>query len=234
MPRRERKFETDEEKQVRAQEARDKHLQTWVPKTAVGKMVQNGEISSMDDFFSKGMRVMEPEIVDILLPGMTDKMVELRKTARITRQGRSFSFRAAVLIGDGDSYIGIGTAKDRERFPALTKAMNNAKLSIIKVRKGCGSWECRCKEHHSVPFKAEGNSSSVRVILLPAPKGTGLVVGEKIKDVLKFVGIKDVWSKTRGNTGSTLDFVCAAVNALAATNDVKYSEDMAKKLEERK
>ncbi len=232
--RRERKFETDEEKQVRMQEARDKHLQSWVPKTSVGKMIQDGEITTMDEFFSRGLKLMEPEIVDILLPNMTDKMVELRKTARITRQGRSFSYRAAVLIGDGESYVGLGTAKDRERFPALTKAMNNAKLSIIKARKGCGSWECRCREHHSVPFKVEGNSSSVRVVLLPAPKGTGLVVGEKIKDVLKFVGIRDAWSKTRGNTGSTLDFVSAAVNALAATSDVKYSSDMQRKLEERR
>ena len=53
----------------------------------------------------------------------------------------------------------------------------------------------------------------------------------QIKDVLKFVGIKDVWSKFRGNTASTLDFVAAGVNALAGTNEVKYSDDMAKKLE---
>src|SRR3989338_11011573 len=130
MPRKEKRAETEEERVERREVSRDKILAEWVPKTRIGKMVKSGEVTSLDDFFAKGLKVMEPEIVDVLLPDIKDKLVEFRKTARITRQGRSFSFRAAVLIGDGSSYIGLGTAKDRERFPALTKAMNNAKLSI--------------------------------------------------------------------------------------------------------
>jgi len=99
------------------------------------------------------------------------------------------------------------------------------------VLRSCGSWECRCSENHSVPFKVIGKSSSVRVKLLPAPKGIGLVAGDNIKEVLKFAGIKDVWSKTKGNTGSTLDFVSAAIDALAATNNVRLSNDISQKLE---
>ncbi|MBI4210143.1 MAG: 30S ribosomal protein S5 [Candidatus Diapherotrites archaeon] len=213
---------------------RQKRVSDWVPKTGIGKMVKAGEIANMDEFFAKGYKVMEPEIVDVLIPEIKDKLVEFRKTARVTRQGRSFSFRASVLIGDGDSYIGLGTAKDRERFPAINKATKSAKMALRKVRKGCGSWECRCHEPHSVPFRVEGTSSSVRVNLLPAPKGTGLVIGEHVKDVLRFVGIKDVWSKCRGNTATTLDFVGATINALAATNNVKYSADMERKLEEKR
>ena len=184
----------------------------------------------MDDFFAKGFRVLEPEITDTLLPELNEKLVDFKKTARVTRQGRNFSFRASVLIGDGHSYIGLGTAKDRERFPAIMKATRKAKMSIKKIRKGCGSWQCRCSESHSVPFKVTGKEASVKVVLLPAPKGTGLVVGNNIKDVMLFAGIKDVWSKTFGNTGSKLQFVAAAVDSLVATNKVRLSEDMLKKL----
>jgi len=153
-----------------------------------------------------------------------------KKTTRVTRSGRNFSFRASVLVGDNNGYVGIGTGKDTERFPAIRKATKNAKLSLVKVKRGCGSWECTCHSEHSLPFKVEGKSSSVRVILIPAPKGTGLVVGDHIKEVLKFSGVKDVWSKTFGNTSTKLDFVHAAIDALANTTKYKISHDIETKI----
>jgi len=228
-----RKRDSDRERQDRKFEKRNS-VEDWVPKTEAGKLVKKEEIKSLDEFFSRGLRIMEPEIVDALIPEIKDKMVDFKKTTRVTRQGRNFSFRAAVLVGDGESYIGLGTAKDKEKFPAINKATRNAKLNMKKVVKGCGSWECRCKESHSVPFNVEGKSSSVRVNLIPAPKGTGLVVGENIKDVMRFAGIKDVWSKTYGNTKSTLDFVSAAVDSLVATSRVRLSGDIQNKLEAKK
>ncbi|MCR4368330.1 MAG: 30S ribosomal protein S5 [archaeon] len=227
-----RSRETDEERRVRREEEKEKTVSDWVPRTEAGKKVKSGEITSLDDFFAKGFKVMEPEIVDALIPVLKDKLVDFKKTTRVTRQGRNFAFRASVLIGDGNSYIGIGTAKDKEKYPSITKATRNAKLNMFKVRRGAGSWEERSKGTHSVPFKVSGKSASVIVNLLPAPRGTGLVVGDKIKDVMKFAGVKDVWSKTKGNTGSTLDFVQAAIKALAATNNVRYSDDFASKMEE--
>ncbi|MAG18020.1 MAG: 30S ribosomal protein S5 [Candidatus Diapherotrites archaeon] len=231
MARRPRRVQTEEERTIKKEEDRLKIISDWVPKTAAGKLVKAGEITSLDDFFTKGHRIMEPQIIDTLVPDLKDKMVDFKKTTKVTRQGRNFSFRAAVLIGDGQSYIGLGTAKDKEKFPAINKATRNAKLSIKKVRKACGSWECRCKESHSVPFNVIGKSSSVRVKLLPAPKGTGLVAGDNIKEVLKFAGVRDAWSKSEGNTASTLDFVQAAIDALAATSRIRVSDDINTKLE---
>jgi len=232
--RRKRRRETDEERQARKQEERQRTISDWIPKTEVGKLVKKEEIKNLDELFTKGYRIVEPQIVDVLVPNLKEKMVDFKKTTKVTRQGRNFSFRAAVLIGDGESYIGLGTAKDKEKFPAINKATRNAKLNIKKVRKACGSWECRCKENHSVPFNVVGKSSSVRVKLLPAPKGIGLVVGDNIKQVLKFAGVKDVWSKSEGNTASTLDFVQAAIDALSATNKVRLSNDIANKLGEKR
>lgn len=216
---------------VRKEEERQRMISDWLPKTAIGRMVKSNEITSMDDFFARGYKVMEPEIIDALLPDIKEKLVHFTKTARVTRQGRSFSFRASVLVGDGDSYVGVGIGTDRERVPAIEKATRAAKMAMKKVRRGCGSWECRCREKHSIPFEVEGKSSSVRVRLLPAPKGTGLVVGNHIKEAMEFAGIKDVWSKTKGSTATTLDFVSAAVNALAQTNKVRLSSEMERKLE---
>ncbi len=209
---------------------REKELNSWVPKTVVGRKVKDGEIASLDVLFDAGYKILEPEVVDFLLADLQEKLVEFKKTTRVTRSGRVFSYRATVLIGDQNRFIGLSTGKDKERYPALRKAAKNAKIAITRINKGCGSWECGCNENHSVPFKVNGKSSSVRVELIPAPKGTGLVVGDNIKDVLKFVGIRDVWCKTFGNTGSKLDFVKAAIDALNKTVSLKYSDDISAKL----
>ncbi|MEM4326854.1 MAG: 30S ribosomal protein S5, partial [Candidatus Diapherotrites archaeon] len=232
MPRREqkkRKVENEEEKFV---ESEEETTLEWVPLTEGGRLVKNGEISTLDEYFNRGLKVMEPEIVDILVPELKSKLIEFKKTARITRQGRNFSYRATILVGDENSYVGVGTGKDKERVPAIQKATRAAKMALVKVKKGCGSWECRCNEKHSVPFKVVGKHSSIEVTLMPAPRGTGLVVGDAIKDVLSFVGIKDVWSKTKGNTNSTLEFVSATIKALMKTNKVKLSEEMKRKIGE--
>lgn len=220
----------EEERRIRREEEKAQKLSDWIPKTEAGKLVKNKEIETLNDFFAKGYKVMEPELVDILVPDLKETMIDFKKTTKVTRQGRNFSFRAAVIVGDGESYIGLGTAKDKEKFPAINKATRNAKLNLKKIIRGSGSWEERSKGTHSIPFKVTGKSSSVRVHLIPAPRGTGLVVGDKIKEVMKFVGIKDIWSKTEGNTRTTLDFVTAAIDALHSTNKFRVSDDIAQKL----
>lgn len=214
------------------QEHGDEIKSEWVPLTESGRAVKNGEITSLDDYFNKGFKIIEPEVVDLLVAEIKTKLLEFKKTARITRQGRNFSYRATVLVGDGNSYVGVGTGKDKERVPAIQKATRAAKMAMIKVKKGCGSWECKCNEKHSIPFKVVGKHSSIEITLMPAPRGTGLVVGDAIKDVFNFVGIKDVWAKTKGNTNSTLEFVSATIKALMKTNKVKLTDEMKRKIGE--
>ncbi len=214
------------------EEKKEKELLEWIPKTELGKKVLAGEIKSLEEVLSTNKKIMEPEIVDYL-EELEEKLVDVQKTARVVRAGRKFSFRVAVLVGNKNGIVGLGTAKDKEKWPAVRKATKNAKLNLILVKRGCGSWECTCNEEHSVPFKVVGKNASVRVTLLPAPKGVGLVVGDNIKPVLEFAGIKDVWSKTSGSTDTTLNFVRAAINALENISNVKLSKDMEKKLRER-
>lgn len=210
--------------------AQAKRQEDWHPKTDAGKKVANGEITSLEELMKLNLPVREPRIIDALLPDLEDKVVDFKKTTKVRRSGRVFAFRAAVLIGDKNQYIGLGVGKDKERFPSIRKATRKAKLNMVKVRKGCGSWECTCGNPHSVPFKVEGKSASVKVVFIPAPKGTGLVAGDNIKDVLIFAGIRDVWCKTFGASDTKLNFVKAAVDALSQTTKMKISESMEKKI----
>jgi small subunit ribosomal protein S5 len=145
--------------------------------------------------------------------------------------GRRYSFSAGVIVGNRNGFIGLGTAKDRERLAAIKKAARKARLNLVKIRRGCGSWECTCGTQHSVPFKVEGKSASVRVILMPAPRGTGLCAGKNIQKTLELAGIKDVWVKTRGATDTTLNFVRATIDALKKTMNPKLSNEILKKIE---
>ncbi len=202
----------------------------WLPKTELGKKVKAGEITSIDEIFEKDLPLREAEIVDHLLQ-LEELTVDLKKTARVVRSGRKFSMRAAVLIGNMNGYVGFGIGKDIEKWPAVRKATRNAKLNIVKIHRGCGSWECTCGGQHSVPFLVEGKCASVRVKLIPAPKGTGLVCGKNITDVLKFAGISDVWVKTRGSTATKVNFIAATIDALSKTSKMKSNADISKKIE---
>ena len=222
------------EERTRRQDAQQREkvnmLNNWLPRTKTGKLVKDGKLTSYDQIIAQNLRVMEPEIVDVLIPDLQEKTIEVNKTTRVTRSGRNFRFRVGVLVGDGHSLIGLGIAKDKEKWPAVRKAVKQAKLNLVSVRQGCGSWECICGLAHSIPFTVEGKSASVRVKLMPAPRGTGLVVGDNIKDVFKFVGIDDVWSRSSGATNTKLNFVRATIRALTKTTKMKISNEISKKL----
>ena len=224
-----RRARNPEKARARREEEKQKELEEWIPRTALGKKVLNGEIKSLEEILESSTPILEPQIADYLA-SLEEKTIDVQKTTRVVRAGRKFSFRVSVLVGNRNGIVGIGTAKDKEKWPAVKKAARNAKLNLVLVKRGCGSWQCPCSDPHSVPFKVKGKNASVRVTLFPAPKGIGLVAGDNIKPVLGFAGIKDVWSKTRGATDTTLNFARACIDALAGASKVKYSEEMEKKL----
>ncbi len=207
-------------------------LAKWIPKTMLGKMIKRNEISSLEEIFSRNIAVLEPEIVDSLVE-LEEKVVDVKKTTRVVMAGRKFSFRVAVLVGNRDGYLGLGTGKDAEKWPAVRKAARDARLKIVRVVRGTGSWEEQ-QQHgarHSIPFKVDGKCGSVRITLFPAPRGAGLVAGANIKDVFRLAGITDVWSKTRGATDTKLNFIRAAIDALSRTAKAKATKDIMEKIE---
>ncbi len=226
------KVKGEEDFQEIAKEITEKQrtLDAWVPKTDLGRMVKAGKIASIDEIFDKGFKIMEPEIVDSLIK-LEEEVVEVAKKTRVTTAGRKFSYRAAVLVGNKNGYIGLGTAKDVDRFPAITKAKRSAKLNLIRVYRGSGSWEEQpTEDQHSVPMKVTGQEGSVRITLMPAPKGTGLAVGRNVRSVFVLAGIQNVWSKGKGRTSIKLNFVRAAVDALKRVSELKMTKDLERKL----
>ncbi len=193
----------------------------WVPRTRLGKLVAEGKIKTIDEALASGLPLKEPEIVDILLPDLEDEVLEISMVQRMTDSGRRTKFRVTAVVGNKDGYVGVGVGKASQVAPAIQKAINNAKINIFKVNRGCGSWECGCGEPHSIPFKVTGSAGSVRVTLIPGPRGLGIVAGKVAKKVLELAGVRDVWTFTRGQTKTTINFAKATYEALRQTMFVK-------------
>lgn len=199
-------------------------MSEWVPRTNLGRMVLEGKINSIDQVFQSHGRILEPEIVDKLLPNLEQEVIDVKLVQRQTDAGEKTRFKALVVVGNRDGYIGIGTGKSSQVVLAIEKAIRNAKLSIVPVKRGCGSWECACGEPHSVLVKSDGKYGSVRIQLLPAPRGLGLVAGESQKIVLALAGIRDCWTKSFGETRTSLSVVGATYEALKRTTEVVLPE----------
>ncbi len=192
-------------------------LEEWIPRTRLGMLVKEGKITSIDEIFANNLPIREPEIVDALIPDLKHEVVSVNFVQRQTDAGEVSRFQVTVVVGNENGYVGVGMGKAKQIRTAIEKALRNAKLNIIPVRRGCGSWECLCGEPHSVPFKVFGKSGSVEILLLPAPKGVGLVAGDVAKVVLRLAGIKDVWTRSRGETRTAHNMAKAVYNALKNT-----------------
>ncbi len=201
----------------------------WIPKTELGERVLKGEFKSLEEILKQGFVILEPEIIDHLVPDIKEDIVYIggtpgkgggirrtatKKTSRMHKSGRRFKLTALVVVGNESGIIGLGKSSSKEHRIAIEKASEQAKLNIIRVKMGCGSWECACGGTHSIPFKTEAKEGSVKVVMLPAPKGTGIVASRAIKQIVQLAGIKDVWIKTYGKTATRANLSYAVFKAM--------------------
>lgn len=189
----------------------------WKPRTTLGIMVASGKINSMEQIFENGMRIQESEIVKHLLPDIKTQVVSVEIVQKQTDAGELTRFNALVAIGNESGWFGIGKGKASQMRNAIDKATNASYLNVIPVKLGCGSWECRCQQAHSVPFKVKGRGGSVTIELIPGPRGLGIVAGENIRNLLKLAGLKDCWSKSFGSTNTMSSTAKAIFSALRST-----------------
>jgi len=211
----------------RRRRPRENPLDNWVPKTRLGRMVFEGQISSIYEIFEEGYRIKEVEIVDVLVPELRDDVVDINLVQKQTDAGERSRFRAVVAMGNDDGLIGVGIGKAPRVRNAIEKGIRDAKMKLYPIRRGCGSWECDCGEPHSVPFKVSGKSGSVVMTLIPGSKGLGLVAGDIAKRVLTLAGVKDCWSKSTGATQTTVSFALATFEALKNTMKLMTPQDWA-------
>src|SRR3989344_4383753 len=191
--------------------------------------VKSGEITDISQVLDARIKILEPEIVDALVPNLATDLLMIgqskgkfgggqkrifKQTQKKTQEGNEPKFATFAVIGNENGLVGLGYGKSKETVPAREKAIRRSKLNIIKIRRGCGDWGCGCGTPHTVPFKVTGRVGSVRIILIPAPKGTGLKVEKECQKILKLAGITDVWSRTEGQTRSKLNVLFACFKAL--------------------
>lgn len=203
---------------MRSGEAFDINL--WEPKTELGRLVKDGKIKDISEILRSGKKIMEPEIVDALVPNLKEEILSINLTQRMHKSGRRTRYQVVAVVGNEDGLIGVGKDRAREIGQAIRKATAAAKLNITEIARGCGSWECRCGRPHSVPWEVEGKNGSTIVRIKPGPRGLGLVAAEIPKVVLRLSGIKDAWTRTEGETRTTINFAFATFNALKNTTKV--------------
>lgn len=202
----------------------------WEPKTRLGKLIKSGQINNMSDALKSGLPLREPEIVDILLTELKDEVIDVNMVQRMTDSGRRIKFVISVAVGNNDGFIGFGQAKGKEVGSSIRRAIDNAKLNMIEIRRGCGSWQCGCGKPHTVPYTIIGKSGSVKITLKPAPRGIGLATANVAKKILTLAGVKDCWSFTSGKTKTTVNFAKAVFNALEDDAEMRVMPSQIKKV----
>ena len=202
----------------------------WDPKTRLGKIIRSGKITNMKDALETGLPLRESEIVDLLLPDIQDEVIDVNMVQRMTDSGRRVRFVITVAVGNNDGYVGLGQAKGKEVGSSIRKAIENAKVNIIEIRRGCGSWECGCGKPHTVPYAIKGKSGSVEIVFKPAPQGIGLATGDVAKKMLKLAGIKDCWAFTKGKTKTTVNYAKAVYDALQKNTQMRVMNNEIRKI----
>jgi len=217
--------------QDRKRTKRDEPEVVWKPRTELGRLVKAEQIDSLDTIIKKGLVIKEPEIVDFFLSEAEERILNIGKAKRpfrwvqrMTDSGRRNKYFVVAAVGNKNGYVGLGIGRAKQYGGAISSALRQAKLNIIKIKRGCGSWECGCGEGHSIPVSVSGKVGSVSITLKPAPKGTGIVASHISKDILELAGVKDVWSLTKGHTKTRSNMASATFNALANIGKVKLKD----------
>lgn len=137
-----------------------------------------------------------------------DKLVSINRVTKVTKGGRTFSFSAIVVVGNGNGIVGYGLGKAKEVAAAISKGSDDAKKNLIKVPILKGT----------IPHEQEGKYSGAKVFLKPAAPGTGVIAGGAMRAVLESVGVKDVLAKSKGSSNPH-SVVKATISALLKMKD---------------
>ncbi len=139
---------------------------------------------------------------------LKDRLVAINRVTKVTKGGRTFTFAAIVVVGDGNGVIGWGLGKAGEVTAAIAKGTEAAKKNLVKVPILNGT----------IPHEMEARYSGASVFLKPASEGTGLVAGGAMRAVLDSVGVKDVLAKSKGSSNPH-NLVKATILALTKMRD---------------
>jgi small subunit ribosomal protein S5 len=141
---------------------------------------------------------------------LTDRLVGIQRVTKVTKGGRTFSFSAIVVVGDGNGIVGHGLGKSQEVTVAISKAIDSAKKNLVKVP----------VQHGTIPHEQEAKYSGSQVLIKPASNGTGVKAGGAMRAVLESAGVHDVLAKSKGSSNPH-NLVKATMKALTELRDAK-------------
>ena len=154
--------------------------------------------------------------------GLREKMIAVNRVTKVVKGGRTLSFAALTVVGDGDGRVGMGKGKAKEVPVAVQKAMEQARRNMIKVSLKNGT------VHHNVT----GEHGAAKVLLAPAPAGTGIIAGGPMRALFEVMGVTDVVAKSLGSS-NPYNMVRATFNAFAkATTPAEIAAKRGKSVEE--
>jgi small subunit ribosomal protein S5 len=139
---------------------------------------------------------------------LKDKLVNLSRVAKVTKGGRTFSFSALVVVGDGNGTVGYGLGKARDVAESISKAVDDAKKNLVKVPVIKGT----------IPHEQKGKYGAGKVLLKPAADGTGVIAGGAMRAVLEMAGVHNVLGKSQGSSNPH-NVVKATIDALSKMRD---------------
>jgi len=144
-----------------------------------------------------------------------EKVLYINRCAKVVKGGRKFSFSALILIGDGQGHIGFGFAKANEVSDAIRKGSEAARKNVMTFE----------MEGSTIPHEIMVEWDGARVLLKPAPAGTGVIAGSKVRSVLELSGVKDVVAKSFGSN-NPLNQVRATLKALSSLRNRRKNLEM--------
>jgi small subunit ribosomal protein S2e len=189
----------------------------WVPMTKLGRLVKEKKIETIEDIYLHSLPIKEYQIIDFFFaPGtLKDEVMKIHPVQKMTAAGQTNRFVCYVLVGDGNGHIGLGAKCAKEVATAIRGGIIAAKMSLIPVRRGF--WGGKIGLPHTVPMKVAGKCGSVRVRLIPAPRGTSVVGSPVCKKMLAMAGVSDCFSCSCGHTRTKGNFMKATFEALRLT-----------------
>lgn len=139
---------------------------------------------------------------------LKEKLVTLNRVAKVTKGGRTFSFSAIVVVGDGNGRVGHGLGKARDVSEAIKKAVDDAKKSMIKFPLINGT----------IPHEQKGRYGAGKIFMKPAADGTGVIAGGAMRAVLEIAGVQNVLGKSQGSSNPH-NVVKATIDGLSKLRD---------------
>jgi small subunit ribosomal protein S2e len=189
----------------------------WVPMTKLGRLVKEQKIQSIEDIYLNSLPIKEYQIIDVFFaPGtLKDEVMKIHPVQKMTKAGQRNRFVCYVLVGDQNGHVGLGGKCAKEVATAIRGGIIAAKMQLIPVRRGY--WGSRIGNPHTVPMKVSGKAGSVRVRLIPAPRGSGVIGSLTMKKMLQFAGVTDCFTCSCGHTRTKGNFMKATFGALRHT-----------------